>query len=77
MKPEGGVLAGGMTFASDAVKVLDALGVAKAVFICQSMGGTLGMHAATFFADRVSALVRMRLNRPHSLEQNSQQQLCM
>ena len=69
------MLAGGMTFASDAVKVLDALGVAKAVFICQSMGGTLGMHAATFFADRVSALVR--LNRPHSLEQNSQQQLCM
>lgn len=48
---------GGLTFAADAIAVLDAIGVAQATFICQSMGGTLGLHAAVHFPDRVAALV--------------------
>lgn len=48
---------GGLTFATDAVAVLDAVGVGQATFICQSMGGTLGLHAAVHFPKRVAALV--------------------
>ena len=49
--------AGGPTFAADAIKILDACGVERAAFICQSMGGTTGVHAAVLYPERVSALV--------------------
>ena len=43
--------------ARDAIAVLDAEQVKKAVFVCQSLGGVVGLHAACFWPDRAAALV--------------------
>jgi 3-oxoadipate enol-lactonase len=45
--------------ASDAVGVLDQLGIAKASFVGLSQGGFLSMRAAVKFPDRVKSLVLM------------------
>lgn len=44
-------------YAQDVVKVLDALGVAKAVFIGTSMGGLITMVLATIAPERIAASV--------------------
>ena len=44
-------------FATDAIALLDHLGVATATFVCQSMGGWTGVRAALDFPERVDKLV--------------------
>lgn len=44
-------------YAGDAVALLDQLGIEKAVFVCQSMGGWTGVETALAHPDRVAGLV--------------------
>jgi len=44
-------------FADDALAVLDACGIERAAFVCQSMGGWTGLRCAVEHPDRVAALV--------------------
>lgn len=45
-----------LAFADDACRVLDAAGVARAHFVCQSMGGWTGVQMALRHPDRVQTL---------------------
>jgi 3-oxoadipate enol-lactonase len=44
-------------FASDAIAIMEAVGVSSAIWICQSMGGWTGSQLAVHYPDRVRALV--------------------
>lgn len=44
-------------FADDALAVLDAVGVERAAFVCQSMGGWTGLRTSLHHPERVSCLV--------------------
>ena len=44
-------------FPDDAIAIMDAVGVASAIFVCQSMGGWTGSQLAINHRDRIDALV--------------------
>ncbi|MFT7244864.1 MAG: 3-oxoadipate enol-lactonase [Candidatus Azotimanducaceae bacterium] len=45
------------SFAADAIAIMDAEGVASAIWVCQSMGGWTGSQLAVHYSDRVDALI--------------------
>jgi 3-oxoadipate enol-lactonase len=45
------------SFAADAIAIMDAEGVASAIWVCQSMGGWTGSQLTVHYSDRVDALI--------------------